>query len=122
VIIILPLAFVVLCVGRRLFDQHLLAIRLTSPLAQLPPKGLGFLSSHTPYPAPTTITTCTSTTHLLCSFFPRQAELAETQSKLARSAQEVERLKGELRTANATGALPLPSSSLCWGTCYATWL
>jgi hypothetical protein len=34
-----------------------------------------------------------------------QAELSETQSKLARSAQEVERLKGELRTANASGAL-----------------
>lgn len=34
-----------------------------------------------------------------------QAELTETQGKLARSAQEVERLKGELRSANATGAL-----------------
>ena len=34
-----------------------------------------------------------------------QAELGETQSRLARSAQEVERLKGELRSANATGRL-----------------
>ena len=32
-----------------------------------------------------------------------QAELTDTQSRLARSAQEVERLKGELRSANATG-------------------
>ncbi len=34
-----------------------------------------------------------------------QTELGETQSKLTRSAQEVERLKGELRTANASGGL-----------------
>lgn len=38
-----------------------------------------------------------------CPSLSPQEELVETQSKLGRSAQEVERLKGELRTANASG-------------------
>jgi hypothetical protein len=37
-----------------------------------------------------------------------QKELGATQDRLSRSAQEVERLKGELRTANAAGG---------WGGC-----